>query len=183
MAEHPAPTDAEFDEAAATAEPILKQVAVMNEAMQQISPVTVGLIQFLGMWFLFVALGGLIAAIAFRRGLILVMFGVDCATRRGALASRPRMLWRSIVFNAPVVLAPIVVALVAPLGLSLVASLLTIVGAIAVITVWSSLLPARGLADRLSERTPYHAKVTGIGYPDEQTTVGFDKGTPLENRY
>ena len=94
------------------------------------------------------------AAVAFRRGLIMLMFGVDCVTRRGALASRPRMAWRAIVFNAPVLAAPIVWVLVRPLMPGLVPSLLAVVGMLAVITVWSSLLPARGLADRLSGTYP-----------------------------
>ena len=118
------------------------------------SPAAVGLMQFVGIWFIFVALAGLIAVIAFRRGLIMLMFGVDCATHSGVLASRPRMLWRSIVFIAPVLSAPIVLALIFPLVQALAPSLLAIVGAIAVITVWSSLLPARGLADRLSGTYP-----------------------------
>jgi len=128
--------------------------AQIKDATQQISPATVGSIQFVGIWFIFVTLAGLIAVIAFRRGLIMLMFGVDCVTRSGALASRPRMLWRTIVFNAPVLSAPIVLALAFPLVKALAPSLLAIVGALAIIAVWSSLLPARGLADRLSGTYP-----------------------------
>jgi hypothetical protein len=95
-------------------------------------------------------LAGLIAVGAFRRGLIMLMFGVDCVTCKGALASRPRMLWRTIVFNAPVLLAPLVLALVFPLMRALTPSLLAMAGALVVIAVWSALLPVRGLTDRLS---------------------------------
>ena len=53
-----------------------------------------------------------------------------------------------------VLAAPIVWVLVRPLMPGLVPSLLAVVGMLAVITVWSSLLPARGLADRLSGTCP-----------------------------
>jgi hypothetical protein len=101
-----------------------------------------------------ICLPGLIAACAFRRGLIMRMFGVDCVTRNGALASRPRMLWRTIVFNAPLLLAPLVFAVVFSLLRDSAASLVVAAGVLAAITVWSSILPTRGLADRLAGTYP-----------------------------
>jgi hypothetical protein len=150
IAERPAPSDEQLQEKLATMEPILKEIAEFRDASHELPPVAVGSIQFAGIWLIFVALAGLIAVGAFRRGLIMLMFGVDCVTRKGALASRPRMLWRTIVFNAPVLLAPIVLALVFPLVRALTPSVLAIAGAIVVVAVWSALLPARGLTDRLS---------------------------------
>jgi uncharacterized RDD family membrane protein YckC len=150
IAERPAPSDEQLQEKLATMEPILKEIAALQQASHELPPVAVGSIQFLAIWLIFVALAGLIAVGVFRRGLIMLMFGVDCVTRKGALASRPRMLWRTIVFNAPVLLAPIVLALVFPLVRALTPSVLAIAGAIVVVAVWSALLPARGLTDRLS---------------------------------
>ena len=154
IAERPAPSQAELAEAEVTIEPTLKQITQMNEAMQIISPLVVGAMQFVGMWFIFVALPGLIAAIAFRRGLIMLIFGVDCTTRRGALASRLRMFWRWIVFNTPVVLAPMALGLVYPSKQELTLPLLIIAGVLVFVALCSSLLPVRGLADRLSGTYP-----------------------------
>ena len=150
IAERPAPSEAELADAEATLQPILKKIARSHDATQQMSPVTAGSIQFVIIWIVFVALAGLMTVLVFRRGLIMIVFGVDCTTRSGALASRPRMLWRTLVFNAPVLLAPIVFALMNPLVHASLPLLLAIAGALAVITVFSSLLPTRGLADRLS---------------------------------
>ena len=150
VAERPAPSDEQFREALATLEPVLKEIAEFRNATQEMPPAAIGGIQFVAIWLIFVALAGLIAVGAFRRGLIMLMFGVDCVTCKGALASRPRMLWRTIVFNAPVLLAPLVLALVFPLMRALTPSLLAMAGALVVIAVWSALLPVRGLTDRLS---------------------------------
>jgi hypothetical protein len=128
----------------------LKEIAEVDRAAQAISPATIGLMEFTGIWLLLVALPGLIAAAAFRRGLTLLMFGVDCVTRQGVLASRPRMVGRTIVFNSPLVLAPIAAALVSPLVSEIAVTLVGIVAVLAVITAWSSLLPVRGLTDRLA---------------------------------
>jgi hypothetical protein len=150
IAERPAPVEAELSAATATLAPVLKEIAEVDRAAQAISPATIGLMEFTGIWLLLVALPGLIAAAAFRRGLTLLMFGVDCVTRQGVLASRPRMVGRTIVFNSPLVLAPIAAALVSPLVSEIAVTLVGIVAVLAVITAWSSLLPVRGLTDRLA---------------------------------
>lgn len=154
VAERPAPGEAELAAATATLAPVLNEIAAMNEATRQLSPVTIGAIQFVLIWFLFVALTGLIAAGVFRRGLILLMFGVDCITRRGTLASRPRMVCRTLVFNAPVLLTPLVYAVLAPLVQASVPLVCGLAAALVLVILWSSLLPARGLTDRLSGTHP-----------------------------
>ena len=154
VAERPAPSETEFAQAVTTLEPVLKEVAQFQEAAQKFSPLAVGSIQFVGVWLVFVALAGLLTVAAFRRGLVMLAFGVDCVTRHGALASRPRMFWRTIVFNAPVLSAPLVLAAIFPLVRELVPSLLVIAGALAALAICSSLLPTRGLADRLSGTYP-----------------------------
>jgi hypothetical protein len=154
IAERPAPSAAELAQAVSKLKPILNEAAQFTDAAQTFSPAAIGSTQFVGIWLIFVALPGLIAAAVFRRGLVMLAFGVDCVTRSGALASRPRMLWRTIVFNVPVLSAPLVVALVFPLVRELVPSLLAVLAALALLTVWSSLLPTRGLTDRLSGTYP-----------------------------
>jgi hypothetical protein len=154
VAERPAPSESQLAEAQATIEPILKAIAEIKEASGEIPVAAVGAIEFVVVWLLFVALPGLIAAAAFCRGLVMLMFGVDCVTRRGALASRLRMVWRAIVFHAPVILAPIVFAMLSPLMDALEPLLVGTVAALAAVTAWSALLPVRGLADRLAGTYP-----------------------------
>jgi uncharacterized RDD family membrane protein YckC len=155
IAENPEPTEQALAEAAAVVEPVLndfeKSTAKVN---QHLTPLAVGLLQFVMFWILFVAVPGMIAAIAFRRGLVLRMFGVDHVVRNGCPASRMRMLWRSIVFNSPVLLSPLPLALVLPLIQSLTASLLLIVGLVLAISCLSLMLPQRGIPDRLSGTYP-----------------------------
>jgi uncharacterized RDD family membrane protein YckC len=154
IADRPAVSDTEFADAEATIEPVLDAIAQQDELFQQIPPLAVGAMQFLGMWLVFVTLPGLIATIAFRRGIIMLAFGVDCVTRVGVLASRLRMLWRWLVFNAPVLLAPVALALLVPSKQTLTPSLLAISGVLVLIALWSLLLPTRGMADRLSGTFP-----------------------------
>jgi hypothetical protein len=112
------------------------------------------LFQFVAMWLVMVAMPGLAAALTFRRGLIMRMFGIDCVTRAGAPASRLRMLWRSMLFNAPVLMAPIMLAFVYPLVPDMTAAALPIIGLVLALACWSCLLPRRGLSDRLAGTFP-----------------------------
>jgi hypothetical protein len=103
---------------------------------------------------MFVALPGLVAAIIFGRGLIMIIFGVRCVTRTGQPASRLRMFWRTIVLHCPILMGPIVLALILPLVQRPVLPLIATVGVVLVLVVWSVLLPTRGLADRLAGTFP-----------------------------
>jgi uncharacterized RDD family membrane protein YckC len=157
VAERSEPSEAELAAAAATLEPILKRINEFNDETGKISPVVIGLAQFVGCWLVFVAIPGVVAAIGSGRGLVMQLFGVRCVTRTGRRASRLRMLWRTIVFNAPVLMGPIVLALVVPLVQRVAPSLIAIVLVLVALVVWSLLLPTRGLADRLAGTFPVPA--------------------------
>jgi hypothetical protein len=121
----------------------------------RISPVVMALIQFVFIWLMFVAIPGLVAAILFGRGMIMTLFGVRCVTRTGERASRLRMLWRTIVFHAPIVLATVAAALVNPLVQQWAPGVFAMVGVVLLaLVVWSLVLPTRGIADRLAGTFP-----------------------------
>ena len=105
----------------------------------------------------FVAVPAIIAALCFRGGLVLLVFGVSVVRKDGRRASRIRVFRRSLfTWVAPLILAVMIYLLVviveghveptAPsnLGLFVIGCL------IACLTAWSSLLPERGIPDRLS---------------------------------
>ena len=149
------PTEKELRDAAVVVEPDLNDFEEsMHDMWGKFPPLAVGLLQFVGFWVLFVAIPGIVAAIAFRRGLVMRLLGVDYVSRSGAPASRLRMLWRSILFNSPVLLGPILIALIFPLVQDLMLSLLLVFCLGLVMTILSLMLPHRGLSDRLSGTNP-----------------------------
>jgi hypothetical protein len=99
----------------------------------------------------------IIAALCFRGGLVLLGFGVSVVRKDGRRASRIRLFWRSLLtWVAPLILAQIVYILVVivegpvePAAAS-VPGLLVTGCLIACLTAWSTLLPDRGIPDRLS---------------------------------
>ena len=79
------------------------------------------------------------------------MFGVDCVNCSGAIASRARMCWRALILQLPVFMCLSAYALAyfsknKDLGI---VSLVIFVCGLTLI-VRSSLLPVRGLTDRLA---------------------------------
>ena len=150
IAERPVPKAEELAAATTEVAPIFEQLAAIQKTQEHFTPIVIASLQFTVMWIMLVSVPGLIAAVAFRRGLIMLMFGVHCVTRRGVPASRLRMLWRTIVFNAPIILGPIALALIYPVTQELTVSILLIVGVMLMISIGSLLLPIRGLSDRLA---------------------------------
>lgn len=151
LSSRPPPSASELEQAETVIQPKLKEFAKVDKVTNTMfSPAAMALFQFTAMWWIFVVIPGLAAALVFRRGMIMRIFGVDCVTRTGAAASRLRMLWRSMMFNAPVLAAPILFAFVYPAVNDVTASILPIVGLVLAVACWSCLLRQRGLPDRLS---------------------------------
>jgi hypothetical protein len=99
-----------------------------------------------------VALLSLVAAIFFRRGLVLRTLGVEIVTANGRLASRGRTLWRCAIAWSPLLLTPIVVALMPSLvgGTPSFGWLAIVPAAYLPLVAWSLTMPGRGLHDRLA---------------------------------
>lgn len=107
------------------------------------------------LWFcllLYVGLPAIIAALLFRGGLVLLATGVTYVRRDGRRASRGRVLWRSLVVWSPVVGAIILCAVAIGIKSTLLALLSVVL--VLVVTIWSLLLPERGLQDRLAGTWP-----------------------------
>ncbi len=155
IADYAEPSEQELRDAAVIVEPILDDFETsMRDMSRRFPPFAAGLLQFVVFWVMFVAVPGLIAAIAFRRGLMMRLYGVDYVIRNGRPASRLRMFWRSILFNSPVLLGPVLLAFIFPLVQDLTLSLLLIVCLVMGLTLLSLMLPKRGVADRLSGTNP-----------------------------
>jgi hypothetical protein len=171
VAARPNPSEAEV----AQAEPVVKGLLEKHPPAPgledfPVAPIT--LLMFFSTLLMYVALPSLVAALLFRGGLLLAMFGLAVVTPDGRRASRGRMLWRSIVawsplgvmfFAGPCLLALIVPAMQAaqgpgaeqagdgsfPTGPILMAAAIPGVIYLALV-VWSLLLPHRGLPDRIA---------------------------------
>lgn len=153
--ENPEPTEQELQEAAAIVEPIMESYEKSAAQLEQIaSPWAVAAIQFASMWILFVMLPSMLMAIAFRRGCVMRIFGVDYVARSGRPASRLRMFWRCLVLHIAVLSAPILMAFVYPWTKDINLALLIVLVFVLGVTTVSMLLPRRGLPDRLSGTYP-----------------------------
>jgi eukaryotic-like serine/threonine-protein kinase len=104
----------------------------------------------IGFLLFLVAIPALIAAISFRGGLILLVFGLGVVREDGLPASRIRVFWRSLLTWA-VLFIPDTVGrglrelFYWPTGIQVVVILM-----MASLTVWSALLPDRGIPDRIA---------------------------------
>jgi hypothetical protein len=149
------PSEQELRDAAVIIEPIVDDFETSMQNMSQtLPPLAAGLLQFVAFWVVFIAAPSLIAAIAFRRGPVMRLYGVDYVIRNGRPASRLRMFWRSILFHSPLLLGPVLLAFIAPLVQDLTLSLLLVVCLVMAFVVFSLMLPKRGIADRLSGTNP-----------------------------
>ena len=157
LTQHPTPTANEIAEADAAIKKIQPGFGTLDMIRKPTFPVFVMVASLV----FYVCLPALIAALAFRGGLILLLTGVTFVRRDGAPASRLRLFWRAIVAWMPVL-----AALVLPFH-SLVAPLLPAgstvgnspawalgFGAVCVLTIISVALPERGLQDRLAGTWP-----------------------------
>jgi hypothetical protein len=109
----------------------------------------------------FVAVPAIIAALCFRGGLVLLVFGVSVVRKDGRRASRIRVFWRSLLtWVAPFILALLVFILAGmalaptpPVGAPTVVvyTTISILGLFMMgLIACSTLLPDRGIPDRLS---------------------------------
>jgi hypothetical protein len=117
----------------------------MNFASQPWFPLVVFGVSLL----IYVCLPALLAALIFRSGLVLLACGLAVSRRDGTRASRLRVLWRGVVAWSPVLLAPVLMAMLTPvMGVAAAASLLAVLWC--GLTAWSLTLCDRSLQDRLA---------------------------------
>ena len=149
VAEHPALTEAEIAEAEATVGKSLPKQQFFAKKLPRSMPVMLLEASLL----LYVCVPALAAALLCRGGVVLLIAGVTFTRKDGALASRLRLLWRSILTWCPLFLAFTVSILELNiwhldwepwLALALLGLLATC----------SIVLPVRGLQDRLAGTWP-----------------------------
>ena len=148
VAEHPAPTAAEIEEADAA---VGKYVAKPDFFSQKQPPALPAMVLAASLLF-YVALPALIAALLFRGGVVLLVAGVTYVRKDGLRASRLRLLWRSLVAWSPAV--PMFALAIAGLAKHWVWQpwlALALLGLLAAVSVG---LRERGLQDRLAGTWP-----------------------------
>ena len=151
VAEYPAPSDKEIEEA----ETALKEIAKRSNPLEiKDRPVILATIVPVSLA-LYVCIPALIAALVFRGGLVLLAAGITFVRRDGVRASRLRVFWRALVAWVPVLAIPLLVHSVGrALKIHTVTLTLLALGLAGVLVVWSLLLPKRGLPDRLAGTWP-----------------------------
>ncbi len=149
VAEHPSPSPDQIADAEAALKPLIPSSDFFDWKKRLWLPVgTMGMMLLLG-----VGLPALIAAVAFRGGLLLRLAGVTFVRRDGSPASRLRLFWRAIVAWSPVALGVFCFAAsLQRFGVSA-ASILsaTVIG---VLGLLSLIFPERGPQDRLAGTWP-----------------------------
>lgn len=149
VAENPAPSEKEIADAETALKGRLPPADSLKFMKQPSFPVMLISVTLA----IYVGFPALIAALAFRGGLVLLIVGVTFVQRDGAWASRLRVFWRAIVAWSPLLLELIVfVTLQKPLG-TLPAALLGLL-LICGLALLSLALPTRGLPDRLAGTWP-----------------------------
>jgi hypothetical protein len=149
VAERPSPSEQELKEAEALVAPMLVVPWLIR------SPTSLAVFQA-SMFTLMVALASLVCALAFRGGLVMLLLGVAVVKRDGSRASRLRVFWRSLVTWSSLLLLLVggvwLLSTVPPGEEGSLVPLAGSLGAAVLIAlaVWSSLLPDRGLQDRLA---------------------------------
>ncbi|MBX3746093.1 MAG: protein kinase [Verrucomicrobiae bacterium] len=101
---------------------------------------------------IYVGIPAVIAALAFRGGLVLLAAGVTYVRRDGTQASRPRLLWRALLAWSPAFSAVLLSALALGLNSGWPALVGTVLAMI--LTAWSLCLPERSLPDRFAGTWP-----------------------------
>jgi len=148
LAEHPAPTEAQIADADAAVDKIPKQEFLAANPSRWVRP---GMLMFTAL-LACVCLPALMAALAFRGGLVLLIAGVTFVRKDGRPASRMRLLWRAILAWCPSFFAY-------ELSMSALDKqpswgpwvALALAGLLA---AWSVALPERGLQDRIAGTWP-----------------------------
>jgi hypothetical protein len=148
VAEHPAPTEAEIAEADETVGKYLPKEQIFGERPAPAMPV----FMLSNSLLVYVGLPAVVAALAFRGGVVLLIAGVTFTRKDGARASRLRLFWRALLAWGPVlpVCAVSMLALIKHWGWE---SWLG-VALFGLLAVASIALPVRGLQDRLAGTWP-----------------------------
>lgn len=149
VAENPAPAENEIADAAAA----LKDRLPPADGMKFMKLPWFPLVMVTVTLAVYVAAPALIAALAFRGGLVLLITGVTFVRRDGGWASRLRVFWRAMVAWSPLLLGLVLVILLRKPAGDLNAALLASLP-ICGLALISLLLPKRGLADRLAGTWP-----------------------------
>jgi hypothetical protein len=120
-----------------------KDQPVINEMIQVNLTLAVAFLLF------YAALPAMIAALAFRGGLVLLVCGVGVVRKDGRPASRIRVFWRSVLTWGIFIPAAAGAIRLNPVAWPTETAVLVVL-MMAGLTVWSTLLPDRGIPDRLS---------------------------------
>jgi hypothetical protein len=123
VADYPNPTSNEVAEATAALGKYIPSVEAMAMQRSMQESWWMPLVQGGGVLLLCVCIPAMIAALAFRGGLMMLICGVAVVRKDGRPASRGRVFWRSIVAWSPVWFGPILLALLIPLQAGLRAGL------------------------------------------------------------
>ncbi len=148
VAQFAEPTDTEI----ADADAAIKKIAGPGLGFATLKGSTFIMMMAGGAFIIYVCLPAIIAALAFRGGLILLAGGVTYVRRDGRLASRLRLFWRSLVVWSPLV--PLLFFLGFCNAFKWPAGAVGALVLYAGLAVFSALLPQRGLQDRLAGTWP-----------------------------
>lgn len=153
----PPPTAEELAAAGATVEKYFRSTPdeAALKVFQQFEPLPMALAMGYGQMLLLVIAPGWLAALLFRGGLMLLIFGVVVVNRDGSRASRGRVGWRGTLIALPFLLLPFLFGIGGALlgiqgNLLLTVVMSSTVIVLATLAVMSALLPERGLPDRLA---------------------------------
>ena len=149
VAEHPALSEEEIEEADAAVD---KLVMKTNPFSSDPPPWLPWLVFGVSLG-LYVGVPGLIAALLFRGGLVLLIAGVTFVRKDGRRALRMQLFWRAIVTWSPLAVAVVAFVLLYSRSGTLGAGLASVV-VLAGPALVSLALPKRGLADRLAGTWP-----------------------------
>jgi len=148
LAARPNPSEEAVDDAASK----LKKFLENRSPLLPYPVSTFGVVAVYVTLLLFVAFPSAVCALAFRGGPLLRLLGIAIVTSTGARASRLRVFWRSLITWSPCLLA---LTMVVPFGkpgvfwgLPLLLPVLT------ALAVWSTLMPQRGIPDRIAGTYP-----------------------------
>jgi hypothetical protein len=148
VAEHPAPTQAEIEEADKVVGKRLPKQQFFAGKLPPAMPVMILAASLL----FYVGLPAVIAALLFRGGVVLLIAGVAYVRRDGQRASRLRLLWRAMVAWSPALL--LFIMAVAAIAKNLTWQPWLALGLLGLLVALSVALPRRGLQDRFAGTWP-----------------------------
>jgi uncharacterized RDD family membrane protein YckC len=114
VARTPPPTDEEMRKARAVIGPHLDSMKD-RLGLDSFNPAWFVPLMFAMTLAMYVAIPSVLCALAFRGGLLWWLFGITAVTKNGRLAGRWRLCWRNLMAWSPLIVLPIVLAMVAPL--------------------------------------------------------------------